>query len=72
MRLVLVAEQDENRDVAWVWVRRPGLRTAKPIEGDSDIPNPFGQVEISIASHEHVLEWSHNKISNHCVAGRVQ
>ena len=61
--MLLVAEQDEHGDVAWVWFWCPGFRSARPLKTLAKLPENLDQAEVYGASRDEILAWTRSRLS---------
>lgn len=64
MKLILVSEQNEEGEIAWVWVWRPGMRTARPLGREPEILQELDHCEVYGASRENVLDWICSRLTD--------
>ena len=61
--MLFIAEQDEDGGVAWVWLWRPGFRTAKPLMSRAELPETLDRAEFHGASRDEILAWIESRLA---------
>lgn len=62
MELLLVAEQNEDARVAWVWHWRPGFRAPRPLQNADEVRADLDFAEVCGASRAEVCDWIENTL----------
>ena len=69
MRLLLVAEQDEDGEISCVWYWRSDMTAARPVMRRDELPEDLSTAEFSGAAREKISFWIEHRLAASEAAG---
>lgn len=63
VRLLLVAEQDEDGRVTCVWYWKTDMMAARPLTRREDLPEDLSAAEFSGASRDQICFWIEHRLA---------